>query len=86
MRHTTTAIAMDPQPPLTTIYPTTPALPTQEWRPAALLHVLYTWVTSFLRPSPFESRWIRPELIGWEAPTDILARRHTYLYIHSMSG
>jgi hypothetical protein len=81
-----TALAMDLQLTLPTPDPTTPACLTHLWRPTALLHTLCMWITSCLRPAPFERRWISPEIRGWEAPTDILARRHTYLYMRSMSG
>ena len=81
-----TALALDLQLTIPMPSPTTPAHPTPLWRLTALLHNLYRWISSGLRPAPFERRWIRPELRGWEAPTDILARRHTYLYMRSMSG
>jgi hypothetical protein len=81
-----TALAIDLQLTIPMPYPTTPACPTQPWRLTALLHNLCLWITSCLRPAPFERRWIRPERRGWEAPTDILARRHTYLDMRSMSG
>ena len=81
-----TALALDLQLTIPMPYPTTPARPTQPWRPTALLRNLCMWISSCLRPAPFERRWISPELRGWEAPTDILARRHTYLYMRSMSG
>jgi hypothetical protein len=81
-----TALALDLQLTIPMPDPTTPARPTQPWRPTALLRNLGRWLSSCLRPAPFERRWISPELRGWEAPTDILACRHTYLYMRSMSG
>jgi hypothetical protein len=59
---------------------------TQRWRPAAFLHCLQTLVASCTRRRPLESRWIRPDLPQWEAVTDLLARRHTHLYIDSQLG
>jgi hypothetical protein len=81
-----TALATDLQLTIPMPDPTTAVRLTQPWRPLARLHDLCTWLISCLRPAPFEHRWIKPEICGWEAPTDILARRHTYLYIRSMSG
>lgn len=81
-----TALALDLQLTLPMPSPSTPVRPTQPGRPTALLRDLYRWITAGLRPAPFERGWISPALRGWEAPTDILARRHTYLYMRSMSG
>lgn len=64
--------------------PTPLAIPRQ--RPAALLHFLWNLVPSWMRRRTSESRWIRPDLPRYETPIDYLARRHTYLYIRSMSG
>jgi len=81
-----TALALDLQLTIPMPAPTTPTHPTPPWRPTALLHTLGLWLAACLRPAPFARRGSRPELRGWEAPTDILARRHTYLYMRSMSG
>src|SRR5262249_6525884 len=59
---------------------------TQRWRPAAFLHCLQTLVASCTKHRPIESRWIRPDLPQWETVTDLLARQHTHLYIHSLLG
>ena len=59
---------------------------TQRWRPTAFLHCLQTIVASCTRRRPIESRWIRPDLPQWETATDLLARQHTHLYIHSLLG
>ena len=59
---------------------------TQRWRPATFLHCLQTLVASCTRRRPIESRWIRPDLPQWETVTDLLARQHTHLYIHSLLG
>lgn len=65
----------------------TPALLLTPWRKsAALLHALRNRLTSWTRRRAFESRWIRPDQPPWETPTDLLARKYTYLYIRSMSG
>ena len=79
-------MAMNAQHDLMATYPITPALPTPRWRPVALLRVLRIWMTSLTKRRAVESRWIRPDLLRWETPTDILARKHTYLYIRSLSG
>ena len=79
-------ISVDTQHDLMTTDPTTTPLPTPRRRPATLLHFLQSLVTSWRRRRAFESRWIRPGLPRWEASTDLLARRYTYLYIRSMSG
>jgi hypothetical protein len=81
-----TALTLDLQLTIPTPSPTPAMRPTQPWHSTALLHNLCRWITACCRPVPFERRWIRPELRGWEAPTDILARRHTYLYMRSLSG
>jgi hypothetical protein len=81
-----TTLARDLQLTIPLSYPTPPARLTQRWWPTALLRTLCQWLSSCLRPAPYERRWISPELRGWEAPTDLLARRHTYLYIRSLSG
>jgi hypothetical protein len=59
---------------------------TQRWRPAAFLYCLQTLVAFCTRRRPIESRWIRPDLPQWETVTDLLARQHTHLYIHSLLG
>jgi hypothetical protein len=59
---------------------------TQRWRPAAFLHCLQTLVAFCTKYRPIESRWIRPDLPQWETATDLLARQHTHLYIHSLLG
>jgi hypothetical protein len=59
---------------------------TQRWRPAAFLYCLQTLVASCTRRRPIESRWIRPDLPQWENVTDLLARQHTHVYIHSLLG
>jgi hypothetical protein len=59
---------------------------TQRWRPAVFLHCLQTLVASCTRRRPVQSRCIRPDLPQWEAVTDLLARRHTHLYIDSQLG
>ena len=88
MPHMTEALAtsaIDEQHDLMTADPTT-ALVTPRRRPAAFLHFLRSLVTSWTRTRVFESRWINPDLARWETPSDMLARRHTYLYIRSLSG
>jgi len=72
-----TALIDEPHDRMAT-YPTTP-LPTARWRPAALLHVLHTWVTSWMRRGPVESWWLRLDLPPGEAPTDRLALQYAYL-------
>lgn len=89
MLHMTEApatVAIDEQHNLTATSLTTPALPTPWRKPAALLHSLRNWLTSWTRRRAFESRWIRPDLPRWETPIDLLARKYTYLYIRSLSG
>jgi hypothetical protein len=81
-----TALALDLQLTIPTPYPTTPARSTQPWRSRALLHGLYMWVVSCLRPAPCERRWSTPESRGWEAPTDILARQYPTLYLRACCG
>lgn len=82
----TMAIAIDPQPdPLSTSLTTLP-LSAPWWRPAALLHVVHTWMTSVMRHHASERRGIRPDFPRQETPTDILARKHTFLYACSLSG
>ena len=76
---------IDEQHDLIATHPTTTALLTPRWRPAALLHFLRTVVTSCTRRRPLGSRRVRPDLLQWESPTDFLVRQHTYLYIHSLS-
>jgi hypothetical protein len=65
--------------------PTTLPLLTPQ-QPGRLRHYLQTLVASCMRRRPLESRWISPEQLRLETPVDILARRHTYLYIRSLSG
>lgn len=91
MRHTTRvprtlAIPIDAPHDFLTTYPTPPPLATPWWRPAALLHVLQTFVTSLTRRRPGESRWTRPDFPRWETPTEMFARKHPYLYIDSLSS
>jgi hypothetical protein len=86
MRHTTTAIAIDPQAPLSATYPTRPTLQTQPWRPTALVHLLRTWMASVTRRRTDERREIHPDFPRRDTPTDLLARHHTYLYARSLSG
>ena len=81
-----TTTSIDPQHHLMEMHPMmSPAL-TQRWRPAAFWHCLQTLVVFCRRYRPIESRWIRPDLPQWETVTDLLARRHTHLYIHSLLG
>ena len=79
-------VPIDEQHDFTAIYPTTPALLTPWRKPAALLHALRNRLRSWTRCRTFESRWVRPDLPRWETPTDLLARKYTYLYIRSLSG
>ena len=65
--------------------PTTLPLPTPQ-RLSRLRNFLETFMVSCLRRRPLESRWISPEQLRLETPVDILARRHTYLYMRSLSG
>jgi len=83
---TTMAIAIATQPdPLSTSLTTRP-LSAPWWRPAALLHVLYTGVTSWTRRQASERRDLRPDFPRQATPTDILAQHHTFLYARSMAG
>ena len=77
--------AIDEQYDLLTAPPTT-ALATPRRRPAALLYFLRNSMLSWTRRRTFESKWIKPDLPRWESPDDMLARKHTYLYIRSLSG
>jgi len=89
MRHTTgvpATIVMNAPHDLLATYPITPALPTARWRPAALLHTLYTWMSALTRPRTDKRQDTRPDFPRRETPTDILARRHTFLYACSLSG
>jgi hypothetical protein len=65
---------------------TTRALSTPQWKPIALLHVLRTWITSLTKGRMYERQDIRPDFPRQETPTDILARKHTFLYACSLSG
>lgn len=66
-------------------YPMTTPLPTPRRRRTLLANFLQTFVAACTRRRPLESRWIKPDL-RTETPVDILARKHTYLYIRSLSG
>lgn len=79
-------VPIDEQHDLMATYLTPSALPTPWRKPAALLHSLRNRLTSWTRRRAFESRWIRPDQPRWETPTDVLARKYTYLYIRSLSG
>lgn len=90
MPHLTEALTTTPiddtQPELMAMHPMlNPSLP-QRWRPAVFLHCLQTLVASCTRRRPIESRSLRPDLSQWEPVTDLLARQHTHLYIHSQLG
>lgn len=65
---------------------TTGPLSTPQWRSGALLHVLRTWVASLTRRRTDERQDIRPDFPRQETPTDLLARKHTFLYACSLSG
>jgi hypothetical protein len=81
-----TTAPSDTQHDFIVMHPTTRPSLTQRRRPAAFLHCLQTLVASCMRRRPIESRRIRPDLPQWEAVTDLLARRHTHLYIDSQLG
>ena len=78
------AIASQPDPLATSL--TTRPLSAPWWRPAALLHVLYTGVTSWTRRQASERRDLRPDFPRQATPTDLLAQYHTFLYACSMAG
>jgi hypothetical protein len=80
-----TVEVIDHQSDTMSTHPTTLPLPTPRW-PSRLRNFLETLVGSCMRRRPLESRWISPEQLRLETPVDILARRHTYLYIRSLSG
>jgi hypothetical protein len=80
-----TVEALDHQSDTMSTQPTTLPFPTLR-RPSRLRHFLETLVASCMRRRPLESRWISPEQLRLEMPVDILARKHTYLYIRSLSG
>ena len=89
MRHTTgipATLALNVPLDLLAIYPITPALPTARRRPVALLHTLSTWVSALTRRCTYERQDIRPDFPRQETPTDLLARKHTFLYACSLSG
>jgi hypothetical protein len=80
-----TVEVMDHQSDTMSTHPTTLPLPTP-LRLNRLRNFLATLVASCVRRRPLESRRISPEQLRLETPVDILARRHTYLYIRSLSG
>jgi hypothetical protein len=86
MTEAPTTALIDTQPDRMVMHPMLSPSLTQRWRPATLLHCLQTLVASCTRRRPIESRWIRPDLPQWETVTDLLARQHTHLYIHSLLG
>ena len=89
MRHTTgipATLAMNAPLNLLATYPRTPALPTARWRPVTLLHTFSTWVSALTRRCTDERQAIRPDFPRQETPTDMLARKHTFLYACSLSG
>jgi hypothetical protein len=67
-------------------HPTTTPFLAPRRRQAHLLALWHTLMTACMRRRPMQSRWIRPDLPRLETSTEFLARRHTYLYIHSLSG
>jgi hypothetical protein len=79
-------VPVDEQHHRTATYPTTPGLLTPRRKPAALLHFLRNLLASWTKPRVSESRWIRPDQPRWETPAELLARKHTYLYIRSLLG
>jgi hypothetical protein len=81
-----TVEAMDHQSDTMSTYTTTLPCPTLPRQSSRLRNFLETLVASCLRRRPLESRRISPEQLRLETPVDILARRHTYLYIRSLSG
>jgi hypothetical protein len=86
MTEAPTAAPIDTQHELMATHPMLSPSLTRRWRPAAFLHRLQTLVASCTKHRSIESRWIRPDLPQWETATDLLARQHTHLYIHSRLG
>ena len=82
----TLARAIDAQPDGLPPSLVTPVLPTPWWRLAALLHGVQTWMTAVRRHQASARRDIRPEFPRQDTPTELVARKYTFLYAQSLSG
>jgi hypothetical protein len=87
MQHTTDVPTPMAMPLAVTSDLLTTAPPATAWgRLATLLHSLQMWMTMVTRYSASARRAIRPDYPRQETPTELVARKYTFLYAKSLSG